>query len=77
MIHSSTQEPMVELLQKALNKDVVITVYTEELFFTYNDADNRAVIAKYKTEELHLVGIGIRGKKNHVDKLFKGFALHS
>ncbi|WP_454264586.1 DUF2000 family protein [Staphylococcus cohnii] len=77
MIHSSMQEPMVELLQKALNKDVVITVYTEELFFTYNDADNRAVIAKYKTEELHLVGIGIRGKKNHVDKLFKGFALHS
>ncbi|MDU9348445.1 MULTISPECIES: DUF2000 domain-containing protein [Staphylococcus] len=77
MIHSSTQESMVELLQKSLSKDVVITVYTEELFSTYNDADNRAVIAKYKTEDLNLVGIGIRGKKNHVDKLFKGFALHS
>lgn len=77
MIHSSTLEPMNNLLEKALSKDVVISIYTEELFSTYNDEDNRAVISKYKTEELNLVGIVIRGKKNHVDKLFKGFDLHS
>src|SRR5699024_10629839 len=69
MIHSSKKDSMVELLQKTLNKVVVISVYTEELFSTNNDADNREVIAKYKTEDLILVGIGIRGKKNHVDKL--------
>jgi len=67
---------MNELLQKALTKDVVMTIYTEELFTTYNDEDNRAMIANFKTNELNLVGIGIRGKKNHVDKLLKGFDLH-
>ncbi len=76
MIHSATGEKMNELLQKAMTKDVVISIYTEELFGTYNDEDNRAMVGKYKTDELNLVGIGIRGKKNHVDKLLKGFDLH-
>ena len=67
---------MKDLLQKALTKDVVISIYTEELFKTYNDEDNRAMVAQFGTEELNLVGIGIRGKKNHVDRLLKGFDLH-
>lgn len=76
MIHSASGEQMKELLQKALTKDVTISIYTEELFKTYNDEDNRAMIANFKTEELNLVGIGIRGKKNQVDRLLKGFDLH-
>lgn len=76
MIHSSTGECMNELLQKALSKDVAIVIYTEELFNTYNDEDNRTMVAKFKTQELNLVGIGIRGKKNQVDRLLKGFGLH-
>lgn len=76
MIHSATGEQMKELLQKALNKEAVIAIYTEELFKTYNDEDNRAMVAQFTTQELNLVGIGIRGKKNHVDRLLKGFYLH-
>lgn len=76
MIYSASGEQMKELLKKALTKDVVISVFTEELFKTYNDEDNRAMVAQFKTEELNLVGIGIRGKKNHVDRLLKGFDLH-
>lgn len=76
MIHSASGEQMKELLKKALAKDVVISVFTEELFQTYNDEANRAMVAQFKTEELNLVGIGIRGRKNHVDRLLKGFDLH-
>lgn len=76
LIHSGTSDQMKDLLQKALTKDVVISIYTEELFKTYNDEDNRAMVAQFGTEELNLVGIGIRGKKNHVDRLLKGFDLH-
>lgn len=76
MLYSATGEQLRELLQKTLTKEVALTIYTEELFDTYNDADNRAVVAGFKTEELNLVGIGMRGKKNHLDKLLKGFALH-
>lgn len=76
MIHSSTAEKMSELLQKVLEKDVVVAIYTQELFETYNDEDNRASVASFGTNELNLVGVGIRGKKNHVDRLLKGFELH-
>lgn len=76
MIHSASSEQMKDLLKKALTKDVVLTIFTEELFNTYNDVDNRDMVSRFKTEELNLVGIGIRGKKNHVDRLLKGFELH-
>lgn len=76
MIHTASSEQMKELLKKTLTKDVVISIFTEELFETYNDEDNRAMISQFKTDELNLVGIGIRGKKNHVDRLLKGFDLH-
>lgn len=76
MIHTGTGEQMKELLKKALTKDCVMTIFTEELFKTYNDEDNRASVAQFGTDELNLVGIGIRGKKNHVDRLLKGFELH-
>ncbi|KZU30991.1 hypothetical protein Nizo2535_1748 [Lactiplantibacillus plantarum] len=76
MIHTATKEQLQELVEKALSKDVVMTIYTEELFTTYNDEDNRSSIKSFSTSELNLVGVGMRGKKNHVDKLFKGIDLH-
>lgn len=76
MIYSATTEQLKELLLKALNKDVQMAVYTEELFATYNDNDNRAKLAEFATNSLNLVGIGMIGKKNHVDRLTKGLRLH-
>ena len=76
IIYTGSSEQMKELLKKALTKDCVIAIYTEELFHTYNDDDNRAAVAQFGTDELNLVGIAIRGKKNHVDRLTKGFELH-
>ena len=76
LIHSGSGQQMKELLNKALTKDVVITIYTEELFKTYNNEENREMVAQFETDQLNLVGIGIRGKKNRVDRLFKGFDLH-
>jgi hypothetical protein len=76
MIYSATGQELKDLHKKALTKEVVMTIYTEELFTTYNDIDNRAKVAEYKTDDLNLVGIGMIGKKNHVDKLTKGYKLH-
>ena len=78
MIHSATGEQMQAILQKALEReDMAITIYTEELFKTYNDEDNRAEIASHETGDLNLVGIGIRGKKNPLDRITKGIDMHS
>lgn len=76
MIYSASGTELNAVLKKALTKEVKMTIYTEEIFKTYNDMDNRAKIAEYKTDELNLVGIGMIVKKNHVDRLTKGLKLH-
>lgn len=76
VVYSASREEMKEVLKRALTKEVNMNIYTEELFNTFNDEDNRAKVAEYKTDELNLVGIGMIGKKNHVSKLTKGFKLH-
>jgi hypothetical protein len=77
MIYSASSQELKDLLKKALTKDVKMTIYTKEIFETYNDVDNRAKVAEYKTDDLNLVGIGMIGRKNHVDRLTKGLNLHN
>ncbi|TCO69229.1 DUF2000 domain-containing protein [Marinisporobacter balticus] len=76
MIYSASGEALKEILKKALTKEANMTIYTEEIFKTYHDVDNRAKVAEYKTNDLNLVGIGMIGKKNHINRLTKGLSLH-
>lgn len=62
---------------RAIGRGLRIGVYTEELFGTDNDADNRAAVAAVPTEKLALVGISVYGPRADVDKALKGLALHS
>lgn len=77
MIQKASREQLVELLQKANEKEMAVSIYTEELFKTTHDEENRAEVLKHATQDLNLVGIGIRGKKNPLDKLTKGIELYS
>lgn len=77
VVYSASEEELREILKKSLTKEVKMNIYTEELFRTFNDEDNRKKVAEFKTDELNLVGIGMIGKKNHVSKLTKGLNLHS
>ena len=76
MVYAASGDEIKGLLDKALDKDVVMAIFTEELFGTFNDDDNRAMVAKFGRDDLNLVGMAMRGKKNVVDRLFKGFTLH-
>ena len=77
MIHGASKEQLQELLQKGLfSEGLAVSIYTEELFETFDDEANRASVAGYQAQELNLVGIGLRGKKNKVDRLTKGLPLH-
>jgi hypothetical protein len=51
-------------------------VYTEDLFATGNDIDNRAALAAVPRAELNLAGIAVRAPRRDVDKITKGLPLH-
>jgi hypothetical protein len=77
MIHSASKEELQELLQKTIARgDIAVAIYPEELFETFDDEANRAAVARFATKDLNLVGIGLRGKKNAIDRLTKGLPLH-
>lgn len=76
LIFSATREQMREVYDRAKKKGMKFTIYTEELFKTYNDADNRAAVAAVKAEDLNLVGMAIRSTKRQIDTVVKGLKLH-
>ena len=61
---------------RALARGVGLAIYTEELFATGNDDDNRAAVAAVPVDKLNLVGLAVHGPRNAVDKILKGLSLH-
>jgi hypothetical protein len=51
-------------------------VFTDDLFATGNDGDNRAAVKAVRSEDLRLAGLALRGDRKAVDKALKGLALH-
>jgi hypothetical protein len=62
---------------KAVGRGLALSVFTEELFATGNDQDNRAAVRAVPTSDLRLVGVALYGPKNAVDKALKGTTLHT
>jgi len=52
------------------------SVFTDELFATGNDGDNRAAVKAVRSGDLRIAGLAVRGERKAVDKALKGLALH-
>jgi hypothetical protein len=61
---------------RAVERGVACAVFTQELFETGNDADNRAAVRAVARADLRLAGLAVHGPKNAVDRIFKGARLH-
>jgi len=60
----------------ALGRGLAVAVYTDDLFATGNDADNRAAVAKVTTTDLSLAGFAVVGSRRDVDKALDKLRLH-
>jgi hypothetical protein len=52
------------------------SVFTDDLFATGNDGDNRAAVKAVRSEDLRIAGMALRGDRKAVDKALKGLSLH-
>ena len=71
-----TGDALTQLHQRALARGLPMAVYTEELFGTGNDDDNRAAVRAVPADQLNLVGVAVYGPRNAIDKVCKGLVLH-
>jgi hypothetical protein len=76
LIFAASGPELTRTRQRAAERNLPVSIYTQELFATGNDADNRAAVAAVPTEALNLVGIAIHADKRDVDKVVKGLKLH-
>lgn len=76
LIFSATGEELRRTLGRALERSVAPSIYTMDLFTTYNDVDNRAVVAAVLTENLDLAGLAFHAPRKVSDKVIKGLKLH-
>jgi hypothetical protein len=61
---------------RAERRGVTVAVYTREMFATGNDDDNRAAVRAVPTDELDLVGIGLRAPHRDADAILRGLSRH-
>lgn len=76
LIFAADGEQLTKVRERAMGRDVPISIYTEELFATGHDDDNRAAVAAVEAEKLNLVGLAMRADRRTVDKIVKGLPLH-
>ncbi len=77
MVFAADAEGMRRTIDRALSRDVVPAVFTDELFATGNDIDNRAAVAAVARADLRLAGLALRADRRDVDKITKGLRLHT
>jgi hypothetical protein len=61
---------------RAVAHQVRLGIFTEELFGTDNDVDNRAAVAAVAADSLRLVGLALHDQRRVVDKVLRGLQLH-
>lgn len=76
LVFQGTSEQLSGVRAKALSRELHVAVFTEELFTTGNDTDNRAAVRRLGGEDLDLVGLAVHGPRNAVDRTLKGLPKH-
>jgi hypothetical protein len=60
-----------------MQREVQLSIYTQELFTTDHDEANRAAVAEVSAGELDLVGIAMRADRKVVDKVLDRLRPHA
>jgi hypothetical protein len=76
LVFLATAAELRTVYERAMRRRVPIAVYSEALFATNNDEDNRATVRAVAADSLPLVGLALRADRRVVDKIVKGVRLH-
>lgn len=76
LIFEADGDQIRKVYERAMKREVQFTIYTEELFATGNDIDNRAAVKVVSSDQLKIVGMAMRDQKKTIDKVLDGVKLH-
>ncbi|HLI38951.1 MAG TPA: DUF2000 domain-containing protein [Streptosporangiaceae bacterium] len=76
VVYAASGDVLSAAHQRALARGLAMAIYTEEMFATGNDEDNRSVVRAVAAAGMRFAGIGVHGPRNVIDKVLKGATLH-
>lgn len=76
-VFTASAEHLQRTRARAFSRGVTMAVYTQGMFATSNDSDNRAVVKAVSAEGLDIVGLAIRTDAKDFDKIVNSLKLHS
>jgi hypothetical protein len=77
LIYGADRAGLTRALERALARNVVPAVYTEDMFKTTHDEANRAAVRAVARADLNLVGLAFRAERKVVDKIVDGLKFHT
>ncbi len=63
--------------RRAMERDVPLSLYIEDMFATGHDAANRETVRRWAGDDQRVVGLALRAEKRVVDKITKGARMHA
>jgi hypothetical protein len=76
LVFSGDAAQVRAVYERMRSRDLRFAIFTEELFQTGNDRDNRAAVRAVPSEQLKIVGLAARAEKKIMDKVLRGLSLH-
>jgi hypothetical protein len=76
LVFEASADQLQRARARAASRGVSLAIYTSQMFSTGNDAENRAAVRAVPTEDLDLVGIGLRADHRNADAVLRGLRRH-
>ena len=76
LVFAATGDELRRTYDRARSRDLRFAVFTDDLFATGNDDDNRAAVKAVAADGLSLAGLALRAEAKQVDKVLRGLKLH-
>ncbi len=76
LVYAGPGAALARCRERALARGLRAAVYTEGMFETDNDEDNRGVVSALAAQDLDLVGVAVYGERGGVDRAFDKIRLH-
>jgi hypothetical protein len=76
LVLEASRAKLQTVRRRAAERGTPIAIYTAELFATGHDEANRAAVRTVPTEDLDLVGIGVRAAHKEADAILRGLRRH-
>ena len=76
LVFATSAEKLKTVHRRALERETTVAIYTNELFTTGHDDDNRAAVRAVATADLDLVGLALRAPHKAADQILRGLKRH-